>query len=417
MAIVNLNCGGGGKYKNVLASLIDRSITEIEIPEGVTTIGDNAFYNCRFVTKIVIPDSVTTMGYQPFSSVGDKVGIDEVIIPDSVTNLGANAFIYSGVKKFIVSKNTTSIPNGTFQRCARCVHYDFTRHEAVPTLESISAFNAINSEAKILVPKSLYDKWIVATNWAEYADHIVGVRGENDASEGLEMILSDDGTYYQVAGMGECTDTDVIIPSEYNGLPVKAFYNGIAHEDFDGVFTDDDIVSITVPDSITDFDVPFAVFFCNSLKMLNLGSGVTINEESIPGHFTIMGNSSLEKITVSENNPYLYTNESGTCLFTGDGALLISLDGTIPDGTVTICDYVFENGAPVTNELKMPPSVAKIGQSLFFAVWDFSNHTFVPSLSKNTGNPKKIIVPAALLYEWKNATNWCEFADVIVAAE
>lgn len=40
-------------------------------------------------------------------------------------------------------------------------------------------------------------------------------------SEGLAYTLSDDKTYYIVTGMGECTDTELYIPAEYEGLPVK----------------------------------------------------------------------------------------------------------------------------------------------------------------------------------------------------
>lgn len=43
-----------------------------------------------------------------------------------------------------------------------------------------------------------------------------------EGSVGLAYTLSSDGTYYTVTGIGECTDTDVVIPSTYNDLPVRA---------------------------------------------------------------------------------------------------------------------------------------------------------------------------------------------------
>jgi len=39
-------------------------------------------------------------------------------------------------------------------------------------------------------------------------------------SEGLEFSLSDDGTYYSITGIGDCTDLNIIIPYTYNDLPV-----------------------------------------------------------------------------------------------------------------------------------------------------------------------------------------------------
>ena len=49
-------------------------------------------------------------------------------------------------------------------------------------------------------------------------------------SEGLEYELNDDGKGYTVSGKGTCKDTNLIIPSTYNNLPVtsigdRAFYD------------------------------------------------------------------------------------------------------------------------------------------------------------------------------------------------
>lgn len=44
---------------------------------------------------------------------------------------------------------------------------------------------------------------------------------ENKGSIGLEYSVSADGTYYIVTGFGSCKDVDIVIPEEYNGLPVK----------------------------------------------------------------------------------------------------------------------------------------------------------------------------------------------------
>ena len=41
-------------------------LTSIDIPEGVTSIGDNAFYYCTGITSIDLPDSVTNIGAMAF---------------------------------------------------------------------------------------------------------------------------------------------------------------------------------------------------------------------------------------------------------------------------------------------------------------------------------------------------------------
>ncbi|MBR3993966.1 MAG: leucine-rich repeat domain-containing protein, partial [Clostridia bacterium] len=68
---------------------IRRSIKEINISDGVTSIGDYAFYYCDFLASIEIPDSVTSIGDYAFSYCRSLTSIE---IPDSVTSIGVWAF-------------------------------------------------------------------------------------------------------------------------------------------------------------------------------------------------------------------------------------------------------------------------------------------------------------------------------------
>jgi hypothetical protein len=63
--------------------------------------------------------------------------------------------------------------NGGFGYCVSCAYFDFSEHNAIPTLSASDAFNGINDSAKIIVPDDLYDEWIAATNWSSLASKIV----------------------------------------------------------------------------------------------------------------------------------------------------------------------------------------------------------------------------------------------------
>lgn len=50
-----------------VAKLIDRSITKIEIPEGVTEIGKEAFRGCSQLTEVTLPSTITSIGENAFA--------------------------------------------------------------------------------------------------------------------------------------------------------------------------------------------------------------------------------------------------------------------------------------------------------------------------------------------------------------
>ena len=91
-----------------------RSLTSITIPDGVTSIGDGAFSHCIRLTSITIPDSVTSIG----GAFGDCVRLTSITIPDSVTSIGGHAFYgCNNLKSITISDSVTSIKDGTFSDC------------------------------------------------------------------------------------------------------------------------------------------------------------------------------------------------------------------------------------------------------------------------------------------------------------
>lgn len=192
-------------------------LQKVEIGNGVTSIGDYAFYNCYSISRVVIPDSVTSIGSYAFcycyslesvsipssvTSISNSMfsycyTLSSVSIPRSVTNLGTYAF-YSCYSLPLISipSDVTSIGDHAISACPSITSitipskvaslgvyafynsygiaiFDFTKHTSVPTLENTNAFTNIPSSFKIKVPSSLLEEWKAATNWSTHASKIV----------------------------------------------------------------------------------------------------------------------------------------------------------------------------------------------------------------------------------------------------
>ena len=87
-------------------------VTDLVIPDSVTSIGDYAFYECYSLTSIDIPDGVTSIGGDAFTWCSSLTSID---IPDGVTSIGNDAFYgCSSLTSVTIGKGVTSIGSYAF---------------------------------------------------------------------------------------------------------------------------------------------------------------------------------------------------------------------------------------------------------------------------------------------------------------
>ena len=189
------------------------------------------------------------------------------------------------------------------------------------------------------------------------------------ASEGLAMVLISEGEY-TVSGIGTCTDTEILIPTTYNGMPVvsveaSAFLNNTA------------ITSVVLPDSITSIGEN-AFNGCESLTSVTFGKNSQLSSIG-PGAFNYCY--SLESITIPESVTSIGSEAFNYCcglrsVTFGENSQLTSIgDGvfncceslesiTIPDSVLSIGYSAFE-GCTALKNITIPGSVLSIGDNAF----------------------------------------------------
>mgnify|MGYP004642217389 CR=1 FL=1 len=150
-----------------------RTLRPITIPDSITSFGIYAFTNNENADKIVIPDTVTSIGH---AFVDSCLTMTELVIGNGITTIPANfASTCYALTRLTFPAGITSIAGSAFANCRGVELYDFTACTAVPTLAATTAFTNIKSTCQIKVPAALADEWKATTNWAAYAEKIVGV--------------------------------------------------------------------------------------------------------------------------------------------------------------------------------------------------------------------------------------------------
>ena len=313
-----------------LVGVEQNGATVVVIPDGVTSIGDNAFCDCSWLTSVTIPASVTRIGYNAFRDC-DK--LTAVHISDlaawcriSFGGDGANPIscahnLYlngSLVKQLSIPNGVTSIGWTAFEGCSGLT--SVTIPNSVTSIGE-SAFSCCSGLTSMTIPASV-------TNISEGAFY--------DCS-GLKKfnVASGNPSYSSASGLLLTKD----------GRTLVIGVNG----------------NVVIPDGVTSIE-PGAFYRCSGLASVTIGNGVTDIGE---GAFSEC--SALKKFNVVSGNP-AYKSVSGL-LLTKDGKTLVAAPAgaesvTVPAGVTNIGDNAFSDCHHLKS-VTIPKSVTRIGHSAF----------------------------------------------------
>ena len=129
------------------------SVKKVVIKDGVTSIGNFAFYNCTSLTSITIPDSVTSIELAAFNNCNN---LTSITIPDSVTSIGDSAFeLCNKLSSITLSNNITSIGNWAFHGCHLT---SITIPDSVTSIGAMAFYSCSNLQTISLSCKSSLKK-------------------------------------------------------------------------------------------------------------------------------------------------------------------------------------------------------------------------------------------------------------------
>ena len=352
------------------------SLTSIEIPSSVTTIGDFAFSKSG-LTNIDIPSSVTTIGSNAFS-VSELTNIN---IPSSVTSIGKGAFYSSNLTSIDIPSSITTIKSYTFYNCKRLTSVNIP--SSVTTID-VDAFSNCTSLTNVTLPEGLtslsgfyyctsltsIDIPSSVTTIGSYAFYgctgltsidipssvtTIDSRAFRECSSLTSLTVPVSASYTTYcSSITQCPfENEILIDLTITGkgdMMNYAFYNAQALE------------NVTINDGVTSIGME-AFYYCKSLTSIEIPSSVT----SIY-YNAFLNCTKLENINVSsENKSYasvdgvLYSAAIDTLVCCPAGKETIS----IPSSVTTIGSYAFAYLNESTS-IEIPYSVASVGSCAFY---------------------------------------------------
>ena len=359
------------------AFLNNTAITSVVLPDGITSIGENAFNGCESLT------SVTFGKNSQLSSIGPGAfnycySLESITIPESVTSIGSDAFYYCyGLRSVTFGENSqlTSIGDGAFNWCE--------------SLESITIPASVTSIGE----------------WA-FVECYRLVEVWNLSKLNITAGSEDNGYVGYYAKRVETEPSESYVYTDENGYviyydgKVKALINYTGNE-----------TKLTIPDDITELNC-FALSDCYNITSVTFGENSQLTSIG-DGAFNWC--ESLESITIPDSVTSI--GEGAFCCC----AKLTSI--TIPDGVKSIGNHAFA-GCTALESITIPDSVLSIGYSAFEGCTALKNIT-IPGSVLSIGYSafeectalKSITIPGSVLSIGDNAFKECTALESATISE
>lgn len=149
------------------------AIKSLVVPMGVKTMGTQMNTGCSSMNLLSLPCDI--ISYLAAYGFYENRSLFRVVLPTDITKISIRSLGgCRSLSRIKIPKTVNTLEAECFINTENIHFFDFTYHEAVPTLANVNAFNGIPADCEIRVPKALEEEWKQATNWCDLADKIIG---------------------------------------------------------------------------------------------------------------------------------------------------------------------------------------------------------------------------------------------------
>jgi hypothetical protein len=327
------------------------------IPNTVTEIVDNAFYNCANLTSFpALSSSVTSIGYGAFGYCSEMTSFT---MTSNVTNLGSSSFQHNYKLKHITLGNIPTIGNDTFFACAKLTSVVIPN--SVTSIQSkgfyytlmLTSITLSNSLVSI-GPEAFFD--CASLSGITFPDSLTSLGQDSfQGCTGLTSITISSGIRSLTAAFTRC------LFSNYYVDPNNQYFSSLNN---DGCLYNKDgteLIAVPLPNvTLASYTSPTSVTRWGE-SLLYISNVTSI---IVPNTVTSIGNNafdtcgSLTSITLPDNLKRIKSYTFGACV------QLKSI--VIPNSVTTIDSGAFANCNALTS-VSMPSNLNLIGNNAFEA--------------------------------------------------
>ena len=384
-----------------ITGLKDKTISEIVIPEYVTSIEDSAFYNCSGLTSITIGNRVTSISHKAFYNCS---GLTSIEIPDSVTSIGWDAFygcslLESITLPFIGASKTAG--NGYEQVFGYIFGYKTTSSYGSSVSGAIYQYYGSNKYYHYYIPSSL--KTVILSNSVTS----IGYSAFYGCSKLTSITIGNRVTSIGRKAFEGCSGlTSITIPNSVTsiGENALAYCSGLT--------------SITIPYSVTSIG-NWAFYNCSGLtRVIWNAENCTSAGDDYP---IFRGCSNLSNVTIGDNVKII-----PSCAFYACSGLTSI---TIPYSVTSIGNWAFYNCSGLKSVIWNAENCTSVGSykdnrdyTIFKGCSNLSNVTIgdnvkaIPSYAfYNCSGLKSVTIPNSVTSIGDYAFSWCSgLTNVII---